>query len=610
MEGEWTFILPEKSGEINNGPARFTSSGVFDILLTERDTEDIMIRTDRRTFLKSAAKAAVVLSGTGCGLLLKGCSSRKDFDLVIFGGTVYDGLGGAPFRADLGIRGGLIASIGEIPLSRAAKSVDANGLVVAPGFIDIHDHTAESLLVNPRAESAVRQGVTTLVSGNCGDSPFPLSEAMAESAREDLRKDYGLDHTWTDIRGFFGRLEESGTAVNYSTLLGHGTLREAVMGLGDRPPSAGELERMTALVRASMEGGALGLSTGLEYTPGSFASTEELIALARAASGFGGVYATHLRNEEEGVLEALAEAFRIAREAPVKLQVSHLKIGFARNWPKFGSLLGMMDEAVREGLDFRCDRYPYTAWATGLSLVFPLWSREGTTGDFVARLKDPDLRERFRAAIDEEERNLGSWSNTLISSVSKEKNKPFEGKSILEGSREAGLEPFEFIRTMLIDEGGAVGMITFGMSEEHLLRLYAHPLVGVGADGSAVAPYGPLAKGRPHPRLYGTFPRVLGKYVREEQVVPLEEMIRKMTAMPADHFGFRTRGRIVEGFAADVVVFDPDRITDKATWADPMRYPEGIPHVLVNGVPVVASGEHTGELPGKVLRKGAGGIVA
>ncbi len=564
----------------------------------------------RRTFLQSAAKAAVAISAAAGGVLLKGCSSKKDYDLVISGGTVCNGLGKEAFQADIGIRGGFIAAVGKIPAHRAGRIIEANGLAVAPGFIDVHDHTAESLLVNPKAESAIRQGVTTLISGNCGDSPFPLSAPMAESEKERLLARYGLDLAWTDISGFYSCLERSGTALNYASLVGQGTIRAAVMGYGNRPPSSDELRRMTELVGRSMEGGALGLSTGLEYTPGSFASTEEIISLARPAGRFGGVYATHMRDEEEGVLEALAEAFRIAREAPIRLQISHLKIGYARNWPQFEGLLAMMDEAVREGLDFRCDRYPYIAWATGLSLIFPLWSREGTSRDFVGRLRDPALQARLRAAIAEEEKSLGSWSNVLVSSVSTEKNKPLEGQTILQASRAAGLEPYEFIRRLLIEERGSVGMITFGMSEEHLLRLYAHPLVGVGADGSAVAPYGPLAEGRPHPRHYGTFPRVLGKYIREDEVVPLEEMIRKMTSMPADHFGLQGRGRIAEGFAADVVVFDPDRVADRATWADPARYPEGIPHVLVNGVPVVADAEHTGALPGRVLRKGARGSVA
>ncbi len=564
----------------------------------------------RRAFITRAAKATVALSAGGCGFLFKGCASKKDFDVVITGGTVYDGRGGVPYQADIGILGDRIETVGKIPLSRAARIVDARGLAVSPGFIDAHDHTAEGLLVNPRAESAVRQGVTTLVSGNCGESPFPLSAEMAEELRKDLMTEYGLELSWRDIRGFFDRLEKTGTAVNYSSLVGQGTLRASVVGYRNRPPSPEELEAMVSLVTESMRGGALGLSTGLEYSPGSFADTEEILELAGAAARFGGVYATHMRDEEDRVLEALEEAFRIARMTPIKLQISHVKIGYASNWPLFGSLLEKIDAARTEGLDFRCDRYPYTAWATGLNLFFPLWSREGPARDFVARLKDPSLQNKLRGEIALKETALHTWADVLISSVSSEKNRHLEGKNIQEASREAGLDPYEFMRRLLIEEEGRVGSITFGMSEDHLKTLYSHPLVGVGADGSAVAPYGKLARGKPHPRLFGTFPRVLGKYVREESVVPLEEMIRKMTSMPASHFGMYRRGMIEKDWAADIVVFDPDRVIDRATWTNPQRYPDGIPYVMVNGRFVVDEGEHSGILAGRVLKKVESGQVS
>jgi N-acyl-D-amino-acid deacylase len=572
--------------------------------------EKIMELMDRRTFIRGALRTAGLVSAGGVGLLLRGCTKGKEFDLLITGGTIYDGTGGPPFRADIGVSDGSVRSVGRIRASQAATIIKAEGMAISPGFIDVHDHTAESLLVNPRAESAVRQGVTTLVSGNCGESPFPLTEGALERERQALLEEYGLEANWRDINGFLGRLDEAGAALNYATFVGHGTVRAAAMGFGNRPATAPELERMKELIGEAMAGGALGLSSGLEYTPGSFASTEELIELCRVAAGSGGIYATHMRDEEEDILEAVDEAFRIARETPIRLQISHLKIGYAVNWPKFPALLDRLGRARAAGIDFRCDRYPYIAWATGLDMFFPIWSREGTSADFVARLLDPSLQGRLRAEVMVKEHELGSWDKVLISSVVTDKNRPLEGMTILDASVRAGQAPYDFMSDLLVEERGRVGMITFGMSEEHLNVLLAHPLVGVGSDGSAVAPYGPLAKGKPHPRFYGTFPRVLGKYVREEKLVPLEEMIRKMTAMPAAHLGFVRRGMLKVGWAADICVFDPDRVIDKATFAEPAVYPEGIRQVVVNGEVVVDEGRHSGRLPGKVLRKNSRGAVA
>lgn len=565
---------------------------------------------DRRSFLRRSLKTAAAVTAAGPGLLLQGCRKGTDYDLVIAGGTVYDGTGGAPFRADVGLSGGAIRAVGKIGRSRAAAVVKAEGLAVSPGFIDIHDHTDIGLLVNPKAESAVRQGVTTLVSGQCGGSPFPLSDREFEEARRSASDEYGLDVDWRDIGGFLGRIERAGTAVNYSTFVGHGTVRGAAMGLDDRPPTAAELERMKALVSESMAGGALGLSSGLEYTPGSFAATEELVDLCRVAARTGGLYATHMRDEEDRVLEAVDEALRISREAPVRLQISHLKIGFAENWPKIDALLAKLDRARAEGLDFRADRYPYIAGATSLSILFPLWAREGGTERFVARLKDPAHDARLRAHLAGQEKGYGSWDRILISEVGSDKNRGLEGKSVLEAAAGAGKAPYEFMRDLLVEESERVGMVAFYGHEDVLKRILAHPLVGIGADGGAVAPYGPLSQGRPHPRFYGTFPRALGKYAREEKLVPLEEMVRKMTAMPAAHLGFVRRGRIKVGWAADLCVFDPARIVDKATFREPAVYPEGVEKVLVNGQVVVDSGEHTGRLPGRVLRKNERGAVA
>jgi N-acyl-D-amino-acid deacylase len=555
-------------------------------------------------------KTAAAVSAAGSGLILQGCTKAKDFDLVVAGGTVYDGAGGAPVRADVGISGGAIREIGRIRRSRAAAVAEARGLAVSPGFIDVHDHTDTSLLVNPKAESAVRQGVTTLVSGQCGGSPFPLSDEAFDRMRESLAKEYGLEVDWRDISGFLGRLERAGLALNYSTFVGFGTVRGAAMGEGDRAPSAGELEKMKTLVAEAMAGGALGLSSGLEYTPDSFGTTEELIALSRVAARTGGLYATHMRDEQAGILEAVDEALRIAKETPIRLQISHLKVGRAGNWPKLDALIEKLEKARASGLDFRCDRYPYIAGATGLSMLFPIWAREGGTEGFIARLKDPALDARIRAHLADLEKGYGSWDKILITEVGSDKNRNLEGRNVLEAAGEAGKSPYDFMRDLLIEEADRVEMVNFYGNEDILKTILARPFVGVGADGSALAPYGPLATGKPHPRNYGTFPRVLGKYVREERLLPLEEMIRKLTSMPAAHMGFVRRGQIKVGWAADICVFDPDKIIDKATFKEPAVYPEGVEKVIVNGQIVIDGGEHTGRLPGKVLRKNDRGAVA
>jgi len=575
----------------------------------EYDAGD-MDSMNRRAFIRGALKTAAVTAAGGAGLVLQGCSKGKDLDLLIAGGMVYDGSGGPPVRADIGIVDGAIRLIGKIPKSRARAGIVADGLAVSPGFIDIHDHTDIGLLVDPRAESAVRQGVTTLVSGQCGGSPFPVPEQGLEEMRADLAKEYGLELDWRDARGFLGRIEKTGTALNYSTFVGHGSVRAAAMGYNDRPPTAEELERMKAFVAEAMAGGALGLSSGLEYTPGSFAKTDELIALSRVAAATGGLYATHMRDEEAEVLEAVAEALRIARETPIRLQISHLKIGFALNWPKLGALLDMLEKARAEGLDFRCDRYPYIAGATSLDLLFPVWAREGGTERFMSRLKDQAFDTRLRAHLAEQEKGYGTWAGILISEVGSDKNRALEGMNVLEAAAGAGQPPYEFMRDLLVEESGRVGMVSFYGTEDVLKHILSPPFVGIGADSSAVAPHGPLGKGKPHPRFYGTFPRVLGKYVREEKLVPLEEMIRKMTAMPAGQLGLVRRGRIKVGWAADLCVFDPDKVIDKATFKEPAVYPEGIVQVIVNGQVVVDGGEHTGRLPGRVLRKNARGAVA
>ncbi len=557
----------------------------------------------RRHFLKKSSKIFAAAGISGCNLLLKGCHSKKDFNLIIKNSYIFDGLGNEVFKADIGINGNLIQEIGKISSSRGKSVLDVEGLVTCPGFIDVHDHTDVELLVNPKAESSIRQGITTLVSGNCGSSPFPVAEQEFEEMKEDLKERFQLDLNWIDITGFFSRLEEKGMALNYSTLVGHGAVRGAAMGFNDRPPKPEELEKMKMLVAENIKNGAFGFSTGLEYAPGSYAQADEITALCKVVARYGGVYATHMRDEGDFLLESLDEALEVTRKTGASLEISHFKIAYPRNWHKIDEALSKIEEAKKDGISVFCDRYPYIAGSTGLSFFFPLWARQGTTEEFLARLKDPTLEGKIRAHLAEQERKLGSWDKVSISSVISEENRQFEGQSVLEGAKTTGKECYDFMQGLLLEEKNRVGVVIFNMKEENLKKILAHPLIGIGTDGSAKAPYGALGRGKPHPRSYGTFPRILGKYIRQEKLVSLPEMIRKITSIPADKFGFRKRGKLRSGYYADLVVFDQARVIDKATWTQPHQYPEGIEYVIVNGQIVIDRGEHTGALPGKLLRK-------
>ena len=562
-----------------------------------------MKKISRRHFLKKSSKALALLSAGSCGLFLKGCQSTKDFDLLIKNGYVFDGLGNEPIQVDIGIRGTFIQKIGKIHSSKGKIVIDAKGLSVCPGFIDIHEHTDIGLLVNPKAESAVHQGTTTLVSGNCGSSPFPIAEEIFDELKSNLEEQFDLDLTWTDIQGFFSRIEEQGTAVNYSSLVGHGDVRGASMGFNDRPPKLEEMEKMKQMVEDNIKAGAFGLSTGLEYAPGCYARADEITELCKVTARLGGIYATHMRDEGDHLLESLDESIETAKQAGISLQISHLKIAYPRNWQKIADALRKVEEARNEGVPIFCDRYPYIAGSTGLSYYFPSWTRQGTTEEFLARLKDLTLESKIKSHVVEQEKKLGSWNKVVISGVFTEKNRRFEGKNVLEGAKELEKEPYDFMRDLLIEENNRVGMVTFMMNEENLKKILAHPLVGVGSDGSAIAPDGPLGRGKPHPRHYGTFPRVLGKYIREEKIIPLPEMLKKITSIPAKKIGFEKRGILQNEYFADIVIFDKDRIIDTATWIDPHQFPEGIVYVIVNGTVVIQQGEHIGNLPGMVLRK-------
>ncbi|MFC1607907.1 amidohydrolase family protein [Candidatus Latescibacterota bacterium] len=554
---------------------------------------------NRRAFLQHTAGTALCFPA----VITSSCSARKDYDLLITGGIVYDGLGNPGIHADVAIsRDRVVAIAPGIPTNKASEVIEAKGLAVAPGFVDPHTHTDIQLLINPKAESKIRQGVTSEIGGNCGGSQFPLTEKSFEGKAGYFSQEFDVELTWRDVTGFFSRLEETGMALNYATLLGHGSLRSFVMGPYDRPPTEEELTLMRQLITENMRAGVLGMSTGLIYPPSSFARIDELVELCRTVSRFGGVHASHIRGEAETVLDAVDEVLAISRESGASLQVSHIKAMNPGNWDKIDDVLSSVERGKRDNLNVMADRYPYSASSTGLASFFPQWAREGGTEDFIARLRDMTLDPKLRSYLKMREEQTGSWENVLISSVHTDKNNVLVGKTVLQAAKENEKSPFDFMRDLLIEEEGHVAVVKFVMSEDNLKQVLAHPLVMIGSDGNVLAPYGQLSKGQPHPRSYGTFPRVLGKYVREEGVLTLPDAIKKMTSMAAGKFGLTGRGQLMVGAFADITVFNPDTVIDRATFSNPHQYPTGIEYVIVNGTTVIAGGDHTGNLPGKVLK--------
>ncbi|TFG40983.1 MAG: D-aminoacylase, partial [Bacteroidia bacterium] len=501
---------------------------------------------------------------------------------------------------DIGIKNGKILALensGIIDESAALNIINANGLKVTPGFIDIHSHTDTGLFINPNAESKIRQGVTTEVAGQDGSSVAPKKPHFTD---EEYDTD---DKQWESFDDFFKLLEENKSAVNFVTFVGQGTIRRYVVGQDDRPATRDEIKQMQNLVREALEQGVFGLSSGLEYTPGSFATTEEITELCKVMKTDGGIYATHMRNEADKVLEAIEEAIAIGRGADIPVNISHLKLQGSANWHKCDQMFAIIQNANNSGTRVTMDRYPYTAFSTGLSNLFPLWAREGGTEKFLQRLENKNELDKIKAYVLLKVFGLSSWDAVLISGVDKIENKQFEGKTIQQIVDETNEDPFEFTRRLLIDERGRVSMCGFGMSEENTKRILAHPFCMVASDGSARATYGKLSEGSPHPRSYGTFPRFLGKYVRDEKIVSLPEAIRKITMLPAETLGISDRGKIAAGMFADIVCFDFDKVIDKADYVNPHQYPEGIEYVLVNGEVVIHKGEHTGKLAGKVLKR-------
>ena len=554
----------------------------------------------RRRFLKTTltATAGAVLGGRGV------VSASPAFDLVIRGGTVVDGTGAPAYAADVAVTGDAIAAVGSISAEQGRRVLDATGFHVCPGFIDIHTHSDRTILEYPTADSRVRQGVTTELAGNCGSSAAPLGGVGIEDRKKEYRDD-GVTPDWTSVASYLARLERTGVSINQALLLGQGTLRENAIGNVDRVLAPEELAAVLRTVEQGMEEGAFGISTGLEYTPGRYTPTDEIVAMARVAARYGGLYASHIRNEEKTLLEAVDEAIAIGRRSGARVEVSHLKASGRSNWGKQRAALDLIESARRDGVAVLADAYPYTAYSTGLSIMLPAWAREGRNADVVRRLRDPEARGRIRkeviAQIADE---LGEYDLIVISSVKTAGNRPLVGKNMVEIGAGWRIEPVDAILRLLEEEDASVGFIGHGMSPENVEMVLRHPLVMIGSDGSSMAPVGKAAESRPHPRSYGAFARVLGHYRRERALFDLPAAVRKMTSMPADQIGLRDRGRLARGAKADIVVFDAAQVKDEATFVDPHRYPAGIRDVVVNGTLVVEAGAHTGARPGRGLRRG------
>lgn len=523
-----------------------------------------------------------------------------NYDILIKNGRIIDGTGNPWFRADVGVVGDRIEAVGRLDGAGAEKRIDAKSLVVAPGFIDIHTHSDYTVIIDPKVESKVRQGVTIEVVGNCGSSAAPMNAEVKAHREKYMRAQLGddFDFNWETMEDYLNLIDSRGVSFNVVPLIGQGTVRQNVMGYDNRPPTDAELRAMKKLVSGAMEDGAWGMSTGLIYTPGCYAEKEEIVDLAKVVSEHGGIYFSHIRGEGETLFDAMDEAIDIGKQANLPVEIAHFKASGRDNWGKTKESLRRVEEERRRGVDVTFDQYPYIAGSTGLAARIPHWAHVGGTEKLLERLQDPETR---RKIAEDPAVATRDWDTVMVVFA---KNHPqYEGKKITDIAKLQNKEPSDTVFDLLLAEKAQVSIVSFLMCEDDVRRVMQSPYMMVGSDGRAVSPQGILGRGKPHPRYYGTFPRVLGHYVREG-VLTLPEAVRKMSSMPAQRLGIWDRGLLKEGLKADIVLFDQDKVKDDATFTNPHRFASGIPYVIVNGITVIDDSEHTGALPGRTLRKG------
>jgi N-acyl-D-amino-acid deacylase len=559
---------------------------------------------NRRNGLRVAAIG--LASGLLLGLVVCQAAQEPQYDLLIVHGQILDGSGSPAIDAAVAVKDGKIAEIGRPEQVTAKRVIDATGLVVAPGFIDLHSHSDFTLLVDGNAQSKIRQGVTTEILGE-SDSAGPVLGPAADEFDKNL-KPTGIRRDWKTLGEYFARLQRQHISVNIASYVGSGQVRADVIGYTNRPAHDDEMDAMRQLVEQAMLEGAIGVSSGLIYVPNMYANTKELIELGKVAAKYGGIYTSHIRGEGAHGVQAIQEAIQISIKANLPAHILHFKVDGKDNWGHMGQQIKTIEEARSNGVDITADQYPYIAAMTGLEQCLPPRYLEGTSQQIVARLKTADARSRIREDIsnglpgweDNEVKSVGGWHGVMVASCQKPENKKYEGQRMDEVAKMMGKDPVDALCDLLISEQGSAEAIYFSMSEPDVELAMKQPWVGIGSDGSAVSPE-MLFVGKPHPRFYGTFPRVLGVYVREKKVLTLPEAVHKMTGLSAKIVGLTDRGLLKPGMAADITLFDPKTVIDKATFENPAQYPVGIPYVIVNGVVVIDKGEHTGAKPGRVL---------
>jgi N-acyl-D-amino-acid deacylase len=553
---------------------------------------------------KSVMLSTVLLFGTAP---LESRGPAQSFDIVIINGHIIDGTGSPWYSGDVGIRDGKIASVGNLSAASRARTIDAGGKVVAPGFIDMLGQSEGSILVDPRLPSKIYQGITSEITGE-GESIAPLNDTILRADQSEY--DHHRIHAdWRTFREYFSRLEKQRMGINLASYVGATRVRRMVLGDNDVQPTPAQLEQMKELVRQAMRDGAVGVSTSLEYPPAPYAKTEELIALAAEASKFGGIYATHMRNESTSILPSIDEVIRIAREAHIPVEIWHLKVAGTPSWGHMPEVVAKIEAARAQGFDITADTYAYTAWGNGLSAFIPPWAHDGGRAKLLERLKDPATRSRIRKDMltpsddwDNEWQQITGPESVLFGSVQNPKLLPQQGKTLAEIAKLWNEDPIDTIFDFLLQDDASTGVAVYGMSEPDVALALQQPWVSIDNDAPGVSPEGILGQELSHPRAYGTFPRILRKYVREEHKLTLEDAIRKFSALPAQRMRLTDRGVLKAGMCADIVIFDPATIHDLATFEKPNQLSQGMEYVLVNGVPVIDRGKMTGALPGKVLR--------